>query len=120
MGAMRFLISPFTQFQIFFWSGLHQISDRSTPKMQGISPKLLHYVMRYGNINCRDQFLPLALEKCVRGLLGGSLILVNLGNDHELISKEYISFGTRPFEETQRSHEDLCSKCTISYHFGES
>ena len=34
------------------------------------------------------------------GLLGGSPTLVNLGNDHEFISKEYISNGTRPFGET--------------------
>ena len=33
------------------------------------------------------------------GLLGGSLTLASLGNDHGFISKEYISIGLRPFEE---------------------
>ena len=31
----------------------------------------------------------------------GSLILVNLGNDHESIRKEYISIGIEPFGEAQ-------------------
>ena len=39
-------------------------------------------------------------EDC-RELLGGSPTLANLGNDHEFISKEYISIGMRPFGEAQ-------------------
>ena len=44
----------------------------------------------------------------VLGSLGGSFTLTNLGNDHEFISKKYISIGMRPFGEAQ-------SKTVIAY-----
>ena len=44
--------------------------------------------------------LDLLYSRCWE-LLGVSLTLTNLGNDHEFISKEYISIGMRPFWEAQ-------------------
>ena len=55
------------------------------------------------------------------GLLGVSLILVNLVVDHEFISEEYYLHWYEPFwESPKQSHESLESKWTISYHCGES
>ena len=61
---------------------------------------------------------------CSRGgLLGGSPTLANLGNDHEFISKEYISTGMRPFGEVQskvmRAYAKSGQYHTIMESYGE-
>ena len=47
--------------------------------------------------------------------------MANLRNDHEFITKEYISIGMRPFgEAVSKTMRVYCSKWTISYHCGDS
>ena len=41
--------------------------------------------------------------------------MANLGNDHEFISKEYISIGTRPFGKTKSKAMRACAQ-SEQYH----
>ena len=54
------------------------------------------------------------------GLLGVSPTLVNLVEAHGFISEEYYLHWYEAFwGSPKQSHESLCSKWTISYHYGE-